>query len=380
MRALIATVDYPPIEGGIGSLSLQLARELSREGHEVTVVAPYFPDMEDFDAAEPYTVVRFRGYHWGLLRIVPFLFAAWRRARKTDALFAMDNTYGGMLGWTMRLLFRTPYVTFAYAYEFMKYARRPIMRRVLRAIYKRSNKVIAISNYTRDTLLRFGVDEARIVVVFPGAPEKCEVSLQHIDELRHLLVLDEGPIILAVGRMIERKGQVRLVRAMPRILKSEPKAQLVLVGRGPEMSAILRAAYRLGVREHVCVPGPLPDEDVAALHAMSDVFALPVGESGNGQVEGFGLVFVEAQAHGTPVVAGRSGGVGDAVLDGETGLLVEPDDIEGLADAIVRLIQDKELAGRLRDAALHRVRAQLNWRVFTHRVLEAAFPPEKGPR
>jgi len=371
MKILIPTADYPPIEGGISTVTVQVARELARLGHAVTVVAPHFPDQEAFDAAEPVTVIRYRGYHLGWLRFFPMAAATWPRLDGTDLVLGVNIAYGGLIGRLARRVRGTPYVTFAYAYEFLKFPKYSPPAWLLRGTYARSEKVVAISRFTRDKLAAFGGPAGRIAVILPGAPPPRHGSTTATEATRHKFALDSGPVVLAVGRFIPRKGQVTLVRALPLILARVPDAQLVLVGQGPSLREAIHETYALGVRDHVVFPGRLPDEDVAGLYEASTVFALPTGVGARGQVEGFGLVFAEAQAYGKPVVAGRSGGVVDAVLDGETGLLVEPEDPEALADAIVRLIEDPELARRLGENGRRRVEAELNWGRFTERLLDA---------
>lgn len=367
MRILIPTADYPPIEGGIGTVALQVSRELAALGHEVTVVAPHFPGMEAFDREEPAAVHRFRGYRLSWLRFFPMLAATWPLLRRTDLVLGINVAYGGVFGW----MSRKPYVTFGYAYEFLKFRRTPLVCSLLRRIYFRSRLVVAISGFTRDKLIEFGVPESRIETIFPGAPAAQAVAQKEVAAIKEKLVLDEGRIVLAVGRLIPRKGHVNLVKALPRILEAVPDALVVMVGRGPCMPDVTKCAQELGVREHLRLPGRLSDAEVAALYAACDVFALPTGEDDRGQVEGFGLVFSEAHAYGKPVVAGRSGGVVDAVLDGETGIVVAPEDPDALAQAVVSLLRDREQADRMGEKGRARVAEELNWGVFTKRMLDA---------
>lgn len=371
MNILIPTVDYPPIEGGISTVALEVSRALAARGHQVTVAAPYFPNMESFDAAEPATVLRWHGYGLGPLRIVPFFRAAWPHARQADLILAINNTYGGALGWLARKRFGVPYVAFAYAYEFLKYRKHPMAARLLRGIYGAARMAVAISEYTREQLAAFGVDPAHIETIRPGAAPAAPIAAETLNAVRERMTLDTGPIILGVGRFIPRKGFRTLVRALPAILERHPGALMILVGRGPDISPVCKIAHKLGVREHLVLPGRLEDAEVAALYALCDVFALPTGEGANGHVEGFGLVFTEAHAHGKPVVAGRSGGVVDAVLDGETGILVAPGDEAALATAINGLLDDPARARVLGEAGRRRVASELNWACFTDRLLDA---------
>lgn len=372
MRILIPTADYPPIEGGISTVTVQTARALARRGHEVTVVAPQLPGAAAFDRGEPVEVARFAGYGLGWFRFFPMLAAAWPRLGETDLLLGINIAYGGVIGLLAQGPFYTPYATFGYAYEFLKFPRRSPAAALLRCAYRHSRAVIAISGFTRDNLVQFGVPAPMIRIVRPGAAPVPRQSRAALAALRKRYALGDGPVILAVGRFVPRKGHVTLVEALPAVLERVPEAQLALVGRGPCMYDVLQRAHELGVRDSIVVPGAIPDDDLAGLYQACDVFALPTGQDARGQVEGFGLVFTEAHAHGKPVVAGRSGGVTDAVIDGKTGLIVPPRDPAALAAALLRLLEDEALAHKLGRAGKRRVARELNWDAFADRLLEAA--------
>ncbi|MBI1321034.1 MAG: glycosyltransferase [Candidatus Hydrogenedens sp.] len=368
MRILIPTIDYPPIEGGISTVCLQLARVLAERGHEVVVVAPWFPEMHAFDHAEPYTVVRFRGYGWGWLRLFTLLAATRRHMRPGDLLLAINIAYGGIAGWMLG----ARYVCFAYAYEFLKFSAVPPLRGLLRRVYAGAAGTVAISDFTRASLADFGVAENTITVAYPGAESPPPADAAHQETLRRRLGIPPGPVVLAVGRFIPRKNHRVLVEAWPRVLERIPDAQLVMAGRGPERDRCVARAQALGVADTVHCAGYLDVEDIAQLYHACDVFALPNGEDANGHVEGFGLVFAEAAACGRPVIAGDSGGAREAVLHGETGYLVPPGDADALAEALIRLLTDGALRERLGNAGRARVAEELNWERFADGVLRSA--------
>lgn len=369
MKIVVPTVDYPPIEGGISTVAREVSRELAAMGHAVTVVAPYFEGMSDFDAAEPVTVVRFKGYGLGWFRFFPLLWKTWPHVRGTDLLLAINVSYGGILGLLARRLRGIPYIAFAYAYEFLKFRHAPLLSSLLRRVYRRSVHTVAISRFTRDRLCEFGVPANSVSVILPGAPKPMASSPEELAMVRRRFTLDGARVILGVGRFVPRKGYRTLVKALPSILERHPDAVLVLVGQGPDINVVSKLAQKLEVRGHMVLPGRLTDEDVAALYQICEVFALPTGTAGRGQVEGFGLVFAEANAYGKPVVAGRSGGVVDAVADGETGILVSPEDPEAVAEAICTLLDDPEHAEDMGNRGRARVESELNWRVFTEKTM-----------
>ena len=369
LRILVITVDYPPIEGGIGTLALEVSRELSRLGHDVTVLAPHFPGMETFDKAESARIVRFGGYNTGWLRVFPLIARARTLIPHNDLVLAINVTYGGIAGLFARSLFGVPYATLAYGYEFLKFKRSWPAAALLRSIYAQSRGVIAISRFTRNQLVEFGVNAKKIAAILPGATPDPLPDSATVDALRSKYSFDGKLVILSVGRLVPRKGHLTLVRAMPRVLAQVPNAHLMIVGQGPSLSACSRAAHRMGVRDRITFAGPLVNAEVQALYSMCDVFALPTGEGAHGQIEGFGLVFAEAHAHGKPVVAGNSGGAVEAVIQNETGLLVEPDDPDALAEAISRILSDPDVARRLGENGRKRVERELNWREFTQQML-----------
>lgn len=364
MKIAIPTADYPPIEGGIATLTLQISRELARLGHEVTVIAPGFGGMDRFDADEPLRVVRYRGYALGWLRYFPMERAARPWLNDADCVLAINVAYAGLMAKRRK----RPYVVMAYGYEFLKFGRNPIMKRVLLSVYGSAHRIVAISSFTRNALVAFGVEPDRIEVILPGAPSPANQSEARVASVRAKYGIDSSPIILAVGRFIARKGQETLIDALQAVLAEFPSVKLVLAGRGPRLDAARRMAVERGVGANVIFTGRVSDEELAALYQCCDVFALPAGEEPGGHVEGFGLVYAEAQAYGKPVIAGRSGGTLDAVIDEKTGLLIEAGNPSAASTALLRLLNDPQLARSLGEAGRRRVEAELNWESFTRRL------------
>jgi len=371
VKILIPTADYPPIIGGISSVALNVSRELARMGHAVTVVAPRIGDTKEFDRAEPSDVIRFPGYRYRASRFLSLFAATWPRVADADLILGINASYGGIIGLLARRRYGTPYAAFGSAYEFLKFRHRPMPAGVLRRVYAQARVVVAISGFTRENLFAFGAPPHKLEVIRPGAPQTRTYSDEEIAEFKRRYTLDGCRVILGVGRFVPRKGHVTLLRSMPRILKAIPDALLVLVGKGSHFYEAVSEARALDIRKRVLFPGILSEDDMAKMYQSCEVFALPTGDDGHAQVEGFGLVFVEANAYGKPVVAGRSGGVADAVLDGETGIIVEPDRPEALADAIVSLMRDPARAQEMGANGRRRVETELNWERFTERLLDA---------
>lgn len=334
--------------------------------------------MDDFDKAEPVRVLRFRGYALGWFRFFPMLLRTWPHVKDADLLLGINIASGGVIGRLSKLFYGKRYVTFGYAYEFLKFRHNPLAAALLRWGYRGSAVVVAISRFTRRSLVQFGVPDPLVRVILPGAPRPMALSAEREAKIQQRFVIDTDHLILSVGRLIPRKGQLTLIKAMPRILERFPNALLILVGQGPCMRKAVQLAKTLGVRNSVLFPGRLSDEEIAALYRACEVFALPTGEDAKGQVEGFGLVFTEAQAYGKPVVAGRSGGVEDAVIDGKTGLMVDPGNEEAVAEAVCRFLGDPEWAHTIGENGRKRVDSELNWTHFTRKLLDVVPEREEG--
>jgi len=169
-------------------------------------------------------------------------------------------------------------------------------------------------------------------------------------------------VILTVGRLIERKGHDIVIRAMARLASEFPAARYVVVGDGPRGPYLRDLVASVALQDRVVFVGEVRKEDLPLYYQAADVFAMVSrARERQGDVEGFGLVYLEAGACAKPVVAGRSGGVPDAVVDGVTGLLVSPESVEEVADALARLLRDRELAAKLGQAGRQRVEREMNW-------------------
>jgi phosphatidylinositol alpha-1,6-mannosyltransferase len=203
----------------------------------------------------------------------------------------------------------------------------------------------------------------------PGVDEKTFHPGSGGDAVRARLGLAGRPVVVCVSRLVPRKGQDTLILAMPRILAAVPDAVLLVVGGGPYAGELRKLAARTGVAEAVRFTGPLPWEELPAHYGAGDVFAMPCRTRRGGlDVEGLGIVYLEASATGLPVVAGDSGGAPDAVLDGETGWVVRGGSPEQAADRIVILLGDPELRRRMGERGRRWVEEAWRWDILAERL------------
>ena len=241
--------------------------------------------------------------------------------------------------------------------------------RMRRTCLKHAHGIISVSLFCKGQIVsKFGIDPSHIHVVNNGVNLET-FGLGRRDRSCLPAETRDHRVILSVGRLVERKGHEMLISALPRILERVPDAHCVVVGDGPLAEQIKAKAAALGLMASCTFLGSVGMDRLIQLYRSCDLFALPCRTLPDGDTEGFGLVFLEANACGLPVVAGAAGGTVEAVVDGETGLLVDGNDPAAIADAVVRVLGDAPFAARL--ASVGWQRAQLySWQNASQRFLE----------
>jgi phosphatidylinositol alpha-1,6-mannosyltransferase len=247
------------------------------------------------------------------------------------------------------------------------WARLPALRQVLTRVGRDVDALTSLGQYTRSRLAP--VMRAPFTDLPPGVDTDLFRPGSGGDVVRHKLGLTDRPVVLCVSRLVPRKGQDVLVRALPVIQQRVPDAALLLVGGGPLAPRLRELAASLGVADDVVMTGSVPWEELPAHHDAGDVFAMPCRSRYGGlEVEGLGIVFLEASATGKPVVAGRSGGSPDAVRDGETGYVVDGTSVPEVADRVAGLLEDPARARQLGAAGRAWVERDWQWDTLAARL------------
>jgi phosphatidylinositol alpha-1,6-mannosyltransferase len=271
----------------------------------------------------------------------------------------------GLMGPAVRARTGVPYVAFTHGLE-VSSVRAPGGRRLLRAIGRQAAAITFVSHWC-DDLLRPGFGPGPEYQLLPPAIDPA-VFHPGVDgtAVRERHRFGDDPVVVCVSRVVERKGQDQLIRCLPELRRRVPGARLLIVGGGPHLDALRALVDEVGVGEHVVLTGQVPEEELPAHFAAGDVFAMPCRERRAGlEVEAFGIVFIQAQAVGRPVVAGAIGGVPDALRAGETGLLVDGEDAGAVTAAIASLLGDPERATRMGEAGGRFVHDGFTWDLRT---------------
>jgi phosphatidylinositol alpha-1,6-mannosyltransferase len=361
-RTLIVTNDFPPRQGGIQSFIHSLALRLPSD--RLTVYAPKWDGAAEFDRAQPFEVVR---HPTSLMLPVPSVTSrAVAIARRTGAEAVVFGAAAplGLITPALRRAGVERAVGITHGHE-AGWAALPGARALLHRIGEETDVVTYLGEYFRvrvsqalstraaARMLRLapGVDAAR----FSPDPAAGQA-------VRERYGLAGRPVVVCVSRLVPRKGQDTLIRAWPKVLRQVPGAALVVVGGGPHQATLRRLSERIGVSPHVTFTGPVPADELPAHYAAGDVFAMPCRTRRGGlDVEGLGIVYLEASAAGLPVIGGDSGGAPDAIAEGESGYVVPGRDVAALAARLTELLSDPAKARAMGEKGRAWVERDWSW-------------------
>jgi phosphatidylinositol alpha-1,6-mannosyltransferase len=370
-KTLIVTNDFPPRPGGIQSFVHNMALRL--DPGQVVVYASTWKDgaaVARFDAEQPFPVVRDR---------TKLLLPTRRVTRKATALLRRHGCSSVWFGAAAPLGLMAPALREAGARRLVGtthgheagWAQLPASRQLLRRIGEGTDTLTYLGEYTRSRIAPALTPQAaaRMVQLPPGVDEKTFHPSSGGAVVRARLGLADRPVVVCVSRLVPRKGQDTLILAMPRILREVPDTALLIVGGGPHRSELESLARRTGVSAAVRFTGPVPAAELPGHYGAGDVFAMPCRTRRGGlDVEGLGIVYLEASATGLPVVAGDSGGAPDAVLDGETGWVVPGGSPEQSAERVLTLLRDPDLRRRMGERGRRWIEESWRWDLLADRL------------
>ncbi len=414
-RTLLVTNDFPPRPGGIQSYLQAFAAQVPPD--DLVVYAPRWrgDSHVTFDARQPFEVVRHpttlmlptpavarraarlmtdRGCEtvwFGAAAPLALLAPGLRRA---GARRIVASTHGHEVGWSMvpagrRALRRIGNTTDADDLVSEAFAK------VLTIVQRGGGPDLAFRAYLLTAVRSLHIDSVRGAARLPYVSRYTRgrfasafgpgAGLEHLPsgvdtevfrpdpaaraDLRARYGLGDRPTVLCLSRLVPRKGQDMLIRALPEIRRRVDGAVLVIVGGGPYHDRLRKLARTVGVEDHVVITGGVPAAELAAHHTLADVFAMPCRTRGAGlDVEGLGIVYLEASATGVPVVAGRSGGAPETVREGETGVVVDGTSVAAVAAAVADLLADRDRAAAMGAAGRAWVGAEWRWDVLGEKL------------
>lgn len=377
-KIVVFSEDFPPYSGGVAQWAAGIARGLHQIGHSVDMLTRFREELATYAERDwPFPVRYIPGKRWPQLRTLycynalneyitafgaPELVIAttWNFARAAVPLKSRNRREFNL-------------ITVTHGLEVTRKMPRP-KRWWLRHTLNRSDLVVSVSEFTRQRVLdRHKTPPEKVVALPNGVDVKKFYPGADVRELRERFNLGNGKIILTLARVIERKGHDRVIRALPRVLQAVPDAKYLICGPWEKnyLAQLQELISRLHLQQKVIFTGYMPPAELNRIYNLCDVYIMPSRELvETGDTEGFGITYLEANACEKPVIGGRSGGVGDAIVDGETGFLVDGDDVDGIAEKLILLLQDEALARRLGKAGRQRVEKRYTWEVIARELMQ----------
>ena len=362
-RTLVITNDFPPRPGGIQTFGYEMVKRF--DPATVTVLTSSWEGAEEFDAQQGFEIVRAKTQtllpNRNTFRMARHLVTS---GNVTRVLFGAAAPLG-LLAAPLRELGVEHVVSMTQGHE-TGWAMTPGMKQALRKIGNDSDTLTYISGYTKSKIAKaLSVDAAesmRSVVPGVDVEEFHPRNKTQGDILRASLGWSDRPVIVCVSRLMARKGQDALIEALPSVAAEIPNVALLIVGDGPYRPNLEKKVSDLGLAGDVHFTGKVPQTELSHWYAAGDVFAMPCRTRvGGWDVEGLGIVFLEGSATGLPVVVGDSGGAVDAVLDGETGYLVDGRNQQEISQRLIEILRDPDLAIRLGAAGRQWVNSEWTW-------------------
>ena len=379
MNILLISFDYPPLKGGIANLSYQVAKNMSA-GEKVLVIAPATRGHREFDKGSK--LVTFRITNIKILReVVLFSVTLYLIFKfKADVIYNLSWYPEAAVSRFVSILTGIPYVIHVHAmYYFedrtsifnrLKYNR--LRTFIKKQTFDRAKKIIVVSNFMKDRLVVRGVDILKIRVVPNGVD--LNRFMPHLDTREIVLKhkLENKKVLLTVSRLDDYKGHDKVIKVLPRLISKFTDIIYLIIGTGPHEERLRKLTGELKLDGYVIFTGWVNDAILPLYYNACDVFIMLSREIYNeAKVEGFGIVFLEASACGKPIIAGRSGGIEDAVTDKVTGILVDPLDQDEIESAAEKILSDKNYAEQLGSNGITRIKEEkLDWHNVSDKIRE----------
>lgn len=362
MKILIYTHEFPPFLGGLATTSHKLAKGIAESELDVLVLAPAYSNNDRaIDSELPCDVIRIPGLGNGLLKKIPlletmlgwiYLFMTILNEKPDSILFITEEAevVGGLLpSFNFNAIVRiagSGITTCFYGNSFFK----RLLRFPMKRLYDKARMIIAVSNNTKELVESVGVDQEKIEVVYNGVEDYMlskRPDIKAINELRANYGIEEDEkVLVTIARVLPRKGQDTVIKALPEVLKQFPKVKYLVVGDGRYRQNFTDLAKDIGISKNVIFTGGVAHNETINYFDLSDIFIMP-NRYWNNKIEGLPNALIEASARSKPLIAGDHGGSKEALNNKKNGLLVNSESVEDVAQAIITLLKDEKLASKM---------------------------------
>ncbi|WP_022668851.1 glycosyltransferase family 4 protein [Desulfospira joergensenii] len=372
---LVITELFLPTKGGTAVWFDKVYQLLG--GKNIHIITAKVPGAENHDKNHKNTIHRIDLLRFSWLKpesLIMYLKLLWNSFQlglknRFQIVHAGRVLPEGFVGYCVAKLFNIPLIIYAHGEEITTW-RQPVKLRVMTYTYRQADKIIANSEFTKQELLKIGVLESRIVILSPGVDVECFKPGVGIQDLEKIIGGSGNfKLLLSVGRLTRRKGFDHTIKALSNLKKMGLDVHYAIIGIGEDKFYLEQLAQDKKIVQNVHFLGHVSEEDLPKWYNAADLLVMPNREI-NGDTEGFGMVFLEANACGKPVIAGIAGGTGGAVIDGKTGFRIDGLSVEELTNCIYKILVNKDLSMKLGQYGLKRVRKNFSWQSIAEKTKE----------
>ena len=371
----------------------ELSKRLA-DDFDVSVLMPGYPGAKAFEVIGNIKVYRFRYFirkfeklagSGGILPtlkknklyylVIPFFMAAnffalrkLVKKHRPDVIHAHWVIPQGLIAALARKMYKVPFLVTAHGGDIFGLRGR-FATAVKRFTLKKADKITVVSSAIKNEILTTLVPNLKIKIVSMGVDSKHFSPDKKDDSIKARYKID-GPFLLFVGRLTEKKGVRYLIEAMPAVLKEFQKVRLLIIGSGVLQEDLKALTKKLGLEGNIVFVGQIPNSELPKYYATADIFIGPSVIAKGGDTEGLGITFVEAAMSGSVPIASDVGGISDVIEDGTTGFFVEPQKSSQIADKIITLLKDETLLSRIRTQARKKMISKFDWKIISDKYTE----------
>jgi len=377
-RTLLITNDFPPVISGISTVFFHVWQRLDPESH--WILTPKIQGGKYIDLAKNLKVIRhpvLRGNNTVCKIANTFIQLVYAKILvlffNIKLVHAGQIWTSGTIAWLMKIFFRIPYFLWVYGGETTPvYMKNRLSSFWAKKILNSARKIVTNSEFCREEFTDYGFPEEHCPVILPGVDiDEFKPSEPPADLVKKWNP-DHKIILLTVARISERKGHDLVIKALPEILKSHPDLLYLIVGKGPDKERLEELASELNVSHAVNFCGFVPDDELPEYYSLCDIYVMPNRQifDTTDSIEGFGISFIEASACGKPVIGGKSGGAVEAIEEGISGYLVNPDSVEEFSEKVITLLGDDKLRAEIGEKGRTRVENEMGWNSRSEQLLK----------
>jgi phosphatidylinositol alpha-1,6-mannosyltransferase len=375
-KVLVLTENFPPISGGSGRWFWELYSRLPKE--QYLILADDVPGAAEFDTTHQLNIQRIplKSAEWGFksLRGMKFYWRLIWQLRKIIKQQQITHIHcgrvihEGVTAWLLKLITGTPYLCYVHGEDVETAATSGEHNLMVKLVCKHAERLICNSHNSANIVKRLNyANDDKINVLHPGVDASLFVPLAEDDGFKQQMGWQDRKVIITVGRLQERKGQDMMIRATALLKQQFPEILYAIIGRGDRLESLKALTAELGLKEHVQFLTEVTDPQMIQCYQQCDVFILANRTIGN-DIEGFGMVLVEAQACGKPVIAGDSGGTKETMLINESGFVIDCTDAQLISSTVTKLLAEPELSAQMGKIGRKHVESELDWQAHVQKA------------